>query len=37
MDKNLQKEYIVHKAWGMSASIDIKGCDLDKIRNPAVL
>jgi S-adenosylmethionine/arginine decarboxylase-like enzyme len=37
MDKNQQKDFIVHKAWGMSCTVDIKQCNPEKIRSAAVI
>jgi len=37
MDKNIQKDYITRNAWGMSASIDIKNCNAEKIRSAALI
>lgn len=35
MDKNLQKEFMVRKAWGMSCFINLKQCNPDLIRSAA--
>lgn len=35
MDKNIQKDYIIRKAWGMSAMINLKECNADLIKSAA--
>lgn len=35
MDKNIQKDFMVRKAWGMNAMIDLKDCNPDLIRSAA--
>ncbi len=35
MDKNIQKDYLIRKAWGMNAMIDLKECNPDLIRSAA--
>ena len=35
MDKNIQKDYLIRKAWGMNAMIDLKDCNADLIRSAA--
>ncbi len=37
MDKNLQREFIVNKPWGISCTIDLKNCNTDKIRSAAAI
>lgn len=31
MDKNIQKDYVLRKAWGMSAQIDLTDCEINLI------
>lgn len=35
MDKNIQKDYLIRKAWGMNAMIDLKRCDPNLIKSAA--
>lgn len=35
MDKNIQKDYMIRKAWGMSAMINLKNCNTDLIKSAA--
>ena len=35
MDKNIQKDYLIRKAWGMNAMIDVKECNPELIRSAA--
>lgn len=37
MDKNIQKDYMIRKAWGMSATIDLKECGTESIRSAAYI
>jgi S-adenosylmethionine/arginine decarboxylase-like enzyme len=37
MDKNIQKDYMAHKAWGLSCSVDLRDCNPEKIRSAAVI
>jgi hypothetical protein len=31
MDKNLQKDFLVHHAWGMSCMLDVRQCNMEKL------
>lgn len=35
MDKNIQKDFLIRKAWGMCAYINLKGCTPELIRSAA--
>lgn len=37
MDKNIQRDYMVNQAWGMSCSIDMQNCNPAKIRSAAAI
>ena len=36
MDKNLQKDFIVHKGLALSCSVDVSGCNQEKVGNAGV-